>query len=788
MELLSKGSKKKTTLIVFLLVLAASVIVAVMYMLKPDAPLRASAPLLSSKKPLSLESVVRGEFSASHFNGSWISDSEFLYKTKSGDLVMFDAISNTTKVLLTTDFQLLALAFHFELSADKRYLLLLHNYQKLYRHSYLAAYHIVDLETKKDWPLTDPNGVQIPLQSVVWAPVGNGFAYVYMNDIYYKSSPKGQEIRLTSTGRPGTIYNGVPDWVYEEEILGTNKALWFSPDGRHMAYATFNDSQTPVMNIPYYGVPGDLRYQYTQAVNIRYPKPGRPNPTVTLTVVDLSDVTSSSFAKPPQLNIPPRSDLSEPVLNSVFWANSTTLIAAWTNRVQNEGSIMSCSTNTVECAEVQGLSEKAGWIIFSEFLFSADGHHMVLIQPFDQGSDSGKWRHVAVLDLLQQKPTLRPLTKGKFVVTELLSMDEKFVYYLANAEGHPERLNIFRVEWDSDKETEPDCISCKNNKTSMGECTYIGGVSSMKSSYIAQLCGGPVVPEVTIIKKNGEKVRTWEENGRLKRKLENIIMPVPKYMKVSVAPGMTATVRIFHPPDLDTSGETKYPLLVNVYGGPDSNQVLDRFQVDWYTHLVVNRSMIYAQIDGRGSGLRSDKIKFANYRNLGTYEIYDQINVTKYLLNNLPYLDPERTAIWGWSYGGYASAMALALDQDDVFKCGISVAPVTDWTLYDTLYTERFMGLPSTDDNLRGYVKAALNNKIDSFRRKKYFLVHGTLDDNVHFQQSMMLAKALERRDILFEQQTYPDENHSLSDVKPHLYHTLENFLIRRCYKKQDDV
>ncbi|CAB0017991.1 unnamed protein product [Nesidiocoris tenuis] len=650
-ELLSKGSKKKTTLIVFLLVLAASVIVAVMYMLKPDAPLRASAPLLSSKKPLSLESVVRGEFSASHFNGSWISDSEFLYKTKSGDLVMFDAISNTTKVLLTTDFQLLALAFHFELSADKRYLLLLHNYQKLYRHSYLAAYHIVDLETKKDWPLTDPNGVQIPLQSVVWAPVGNGFAYVYMNDIYYKSSPKGQEIRLTSTGRPGTIYNGVPDWVYEEEILGTNKALWFSPDGRHMAYATFNDSQTPVMNIPYYGVPGDLRYQYTQAVNIRYPKPGRPNPTVTLTVVDLSDVTSSSFAKPPQLNIPPRSDLSEPVLNSVFWANSTTLIAAWTNRVQNEGSIMSCSTNTVECAEVQGLSEKAGWIIFSEFLFSADGHHMVLIQPFDQGSDSGKWRHVAVLDLLQQKPTLRPLTKGKFVVTELLSMDEKFVY-----------------------------------------------------------------------------------------------------------------------------------------GGPDSNQVLDRFQVDWYTHLVVNRSMIYAQIDGRGSGLRSDKIKFANYRNLGTYEIYDQINVTKYLLNNLPYLDPERTAIWGWSYGGYASAMALALDQDDVFKCGISVAPVTDWTLYDTLYTERFMGLPSTDDNLRGYVKAALNNKIDSFRRKKYFLVHGTLDDNVHFQQSMMLAKALERRDILFEQQTYPDENHSLSDVKPHLYHTLENFLIRRCYKKQDDV
>ncbi|KRT81809.1 hydrolase, partial [Oryctes borbonicus] len=221
----------------------------------------------------------------------------------------------------------------------------------------------------------------------------------------------------------------------------------------------------------------------------------------------------------------------------------------------------------------------------------------------------------------------------------------------------------------------------------------------------------------------------------------------------------------------------KYPMVVNVYGGPDSYQVLEKFSVDWGSYLAVNKSIIYATIDGRGSGLKGDKILFSGYRNLGTVEIEDQISVTKQIQQTVAYVDDTRTAIWGWSYGGYASGLALATDKENVFKCGMSVAPVTDWTLYDSIYTERFMGLPTADDNSYGYESAKLLNKYSGIRDKEYFLIHGTFDDNVHYQQSMLWSKVLEHQDIMFRQQSYPDEDHGLGSVRPHLYHSLENFL-----------
>ncbi|CAH1961628.1 unnamed protein product [Acanthoscelides obtectus] len=248
-------------------------------------------------------------------------------------------------------------------------------------------------------------------------------------------------------------------------------------------------------------------------------------------------------------------------------------------------------------------------------------------------------------------------------------------------------------------------------------------------------------------------------------------------MTFDVAGGFKANVMLRLPPNLDESGSTKYPMVVNVYGGPDTFQVVDRFVLDWGSYLASNKSIIYATIDGRGSGLKGDKMLFSGYRKLGTVEIEDQINVTRLIQNTLSYVDSSRTAIWGWSYGGYAAGMALATDSQKVFKCGISVAPVTDWALYDSIYTERFMGLPTLEDNLKGYEAAQLLKKYEGLRDKEYYLIHGTYDDNVHYQQSMMWSKVLEVNDILFRQQSYPDEDHSLGLVRPHLYHSLENFL-----------
>ncbi|RLU16821.1 hypothetical protein DMN91_010889 [Ooceraea biroi] len=276
---------------------------------------------------------------------------------------------------------------------------------------------------------------------------------------------------------------------------------------------------------------------------------------------------------------------------------------------------------------------------------------------------------------------------------------------------------------------------------------------------------------------NSTLLFVWEDNNAVTEMIAEKSQPIVHRYKIPVTGGFSAQVRLLIPPGADLSGAIKYPMLVYVYGGPDSYQVTEKFNIDWGTYLVTNKSIIYAAIDGRGSGLMGNDMLFAGYRHLGTVEIIDQINVTRHLQNKLPFIDRARTAIWGWSYGGYATGMTLAMDLKGVFKCGMSVAPVTDWALYDSIYTERFMGLPTVADNLQGYEQGQLLNKVDNIKNKMYYLIHGTLDDNVHYQQSLMLAKVLEQKDILFRQQTYTDEDHGIAQSRAHLYHSLENFL-----------
>ncbi|PNF24642.1 hypothetical protein B7P43_G00739 [Cryptotermes secundus] len=217
-------------------------------------------------------------------------------------------------------------------------------------------------------------------------------------------------------------------------------------------------------------------------------------------------------------------------------------------------------------------------------------------------------------------------------------------------------------------------------------------------------------------------------------------------------------------------------MLVYVYGGPNSVQISDAFTLGWGAYLTTNRSIIYALIDGRGSGLKGDDMKFSVYRRLGSVEIEDQILVTITLQSRFPYIDQTRTAIWGWSYGGYATAMTLAIDRLAIFKCGASVAPVTSWIYYDSIYTERYMGLPSLEDNQQGYNNSDVTRLVENFRGKQFYLLHGNADDNVHYLQAMELSRALELANILFRQQSYPDENHSLRSVLLHVYTSMDQF------------
>lgn len=741
-------------------------------------------PAASEFKPtptagITLEEWLGGSLSTKSFNGTWLSDDEIIYRDESGNLKIYNVSSETSRTVMEITNAALASSFEQQLSPDRKYLLLASNYQKLYRHTYLANYKIVNLRTLAETSLVANDTTS--LQLATWAPNGNALIFVNQNNIFYRPEAEvATNYQITTTGVFGTIYNGVPDWVYEEEVFSSNKALWFSPSGTKLAFGYFDDSNTPIMNIPFYGYPGSLSFQYTSAIPIHYPKSGTTNPTVKLYYVDLEQVVLGN-ASLVEIEYPSQLASVERILSAVAFPTDSLVSATWMNRVQNQAYFHLCNVSNQSCITALSYIESNGWVEqFEPPLFSKDGTAFLLILPQSQG-DKGGWRHlVLVLNATTSSPATIALTSGTFVVTDIVSWDEENsnVYYLGTTESDPAVKHLYQVSL-LDPEYKSECLSCNITNSADGSyCLYNTAKFSTDNSYYILTCAGPGVPEISIYDRNTTKLFTWENNKDVTEVLADKLQPIVKRYTVPVGNGFEAQVRLLFPPDADLAdSDAKYPMVVYVYGGPDSSQVTERFNVDWGTYLVTNKSIIYAAIDGRNSGLKGNNMLFSGYRNLGTVEIYDQINVTRYLQDSFSYIDSSKTAIWGWSYGGYAAGMSLAMDFNNVFKCGMSVAPVTDWALYDSIYTERFMGLPTVADNLAGYEQAQLLNKVDNIRTKMYYLIHGTLDDNVHYQQSLMLAKVLEQKDILFRQQTYTDEDHGIAQTRTHLYHSLENFL-----------
>ncbi|XP_008202160.1 venom dipeptidyl peptidase 4 isoform X1 [Nasonia vitripennis] len=785
-ELMTKstGCNTRRLLVVGLIatIVLVLVITATAAILLTSADREAARTEALGASGISVEEWLGGSLSTKSFNGTWLSGDEILYEDESGNLMIFDASSRQSRNVLNITNSALVASFDHQFSADRKYLLLAFNYQRLFRHTYLAQYKIVNLETLQETLLSgnESSGLQL----AVWAPQGNALVYVFQSNIYYRPQAEvPDDYQITVTGAFGTIYNGVPDWVYEEEVFSSNKAMWFSPSGTKLAFGHFDDTHTPIMNIPYYGFPG-LTFQYPSAIPIHYPKSGTQNPTVKLFYVDLEQVVKGNVSLI-EIEAPLKLSYTERILASVSFPTDGLVSAIWMNRVQNQAYFHMCNVIDRNCSTALAYKERNGWVEqFVPPLYSKDGTAFVLILPQKQGN-RGDWRHaVLVTEATTKHPIVTALTSGLFVVTEIVAWDEDnhYVYYLATSEQDPAQKHLYRVSI-LDRNRRSDCLSCEIKSESDGSyCLYNSAEFSKDNSHYVLTCAGPGIPEITIHNRNSTKVYAWESNIAVAELIAEKSRPTVKRFTVPVPGGFEAQVKLLLPPNADLSGKTKYPMLLYVYGGPDTNEVTEKFNIDWGTYLVTNKSIIYASIDGRGSGLKGNSMMFAVYRNLGTVEIMDQINVTRHLQNSFSYIDRSRTAIWGWSYGGYATGMALAMDFDGIFKCGLSVAPVTDWTLYDSVYTERFMGLPNAADNLGGYDQSQLLNKVDNIKNKGYYLIHGTLDDNVHYQQSMLLAKMLEQKDILFRQQTYTDETHDIARMRLHLYHSMENFL-DECFK-----
>jgi len=727
---------------------------------------------------VTFEEFISRTYAAKYFNGSWWSDTELQWKDKGGNLVTWDITTNQTTILVSNDLlTMFSSGAQFKgFSPDKSLLLFAFNIQNVWRHSYTARYVVFNSAANTSYNVVSKDGSE-NLQYCRWVENesdDNTLVYVSKNDIYWKHDAAVEtsenDVAITVGGESDKVFNGIPDWVYEEEVLGVNFAHYINEEGNLIAFAQFNDTLVPEFVYPHYGDPQDvLHSQYPEYRVVRYPKAGEVNPTIKLFVRNVEEDINKLVIPPVEVT-----NWGEYIYKVVDWTGDQVLSVTWMNRIQNESIISECreSGDNWDCQSIFEQKQENGWIEIAPAP-TYNGNIFIQILPSIQDSDSRHYKHIAKIDPTQD-PKETFLTSGNFVVTEILSWDmvKGLIYFMGTDMMRPGSRHLYVVSDNGDMDTQ--CITC-DIKTSRGElCTRNSVEMNWNNSFYIHTCLGQSIPESALRRTDDHSlVYLFEENLELEQSLSSKSLPTRVDTFVQLEGGFQAPVKILLPPHLDEN--VKYPVLVYVYGGPGSQMVSDTWSVGWGEYLVTSRNVIYVSIDGRGTGFQSDEHLFQVYKHLGTVEIQDQINVTRQLLNTYSYMDPQRTAIWGWSYGGFATAMTLEQDmgQAPVFSCGISVAPVSSWLLYDSIYTERYMVLPQ--DNMEGYNNSVISG-MSNLSNKTWMLNHGVADDNVHYQHSMLLTRALEKADIQFVQHSYPDENHSLGGVSRFLYHAMDQF------------
>ncbi|XP_051550575.1 dipeptidyl peptidase 4 [Myxocyprinus asiaticus] len=708
------------------------------------------------QKTFTLEDYFNGTARTKSYNLRWVSDDEYLHKTGNGSVLLINATTGNGKEFLNQQTFARVAAFDYMVSADRKYVCFLSNYTKIWRHSYMASYSIYDLENA-DFINTD---IPHEIQHLAWSPTGHKLAYVWKYNVYVKETPNSPSHQVTTNGAHNLILNGVPDWVYEEEMFSTNFALWWSPGGRFVAYAEFNDSNVHNIEYSWYG-----EGQYPETVFIPYPKPGTPNPTVKLFVFDTNTSTIN------EVLVPSNVGAGEHYLSTVTWATDERIAVQWQQRTQNFVVLKGYDFNGGawnESSLSQNMTSITGWVgRFSpdEPVFRPDGSSCYYIF-----SDSEGFKHLIHFN----GADWTFLTRGNWEVISILKVTKDAIYYVSNEHnGSPGQRNVYKIIINGTSHSERECLTCTLNED---RCKYNSALFSEEGTYYRMDCSGPGLPLYTLRNgRDGSEVRVLEENKDLEGVLKEIAMPSVTHGKLKIGE-FDLWYQMILPPKFDKS--KKYPLLIDVYAGPCSQKSDFRYRVSWSTYLASTENVIVASFDGRGSGYQGDKIMHSIYKRLGSYEVEDQITAARQFID-MGFIDKERVAIWGWSYGGYVTSMVLGAGSG-VFKCGMAVAPVSKWEYYDSIYTERYMLTPA--ENQAFYDNSTVTGRAKNFKSVQYLLVHGTADDNVHFQQAAQISKALVDEQVDFDTMWYTDEDHGLGgSANQHVYTHLSHFL-KNCF------
>ena len=630
----------------------------------------------------------------------------------------------------------------FSLSPDEKHLLIYADSEPIYRRSFKANYYTFEIRRNLLKPLSEGGKQQV----AVYSPNGRMVAFVRDNNIYIKKLDYGTEVAVTRDGEQNKIINGAPDWVYEEEFAMTSTLQW-SPDDATLAFVKFDESQVPLYSFQLYEgyCPALPEYRfYPGSFAYKYPVAGETNSQVS---VYTYTVDTRALKK---MNLPLTADSYIPRIQ--FTPDPNRLAVVSLNRTQNQMDIYTVNPKSGVSKLLLRETDKA-WIdepILDNIAFYPD---FFIIASCRSG-----YQH---LYRYNYNGTLaRQITRGEWNVSNFLGYDAQSgsYFYESNQEGALYKA-IYKMNAKG-VETKLSTLKGTNTAEFNPSCTYfINRYSSIDEPLVVTVCDA-----------RGKTLRTLEDNASLKALAAQSGLPQKEFFTCANAAGDLMNGYILKPANFDPS--KRYPVVMSQYSGPGSQSVLDNWKVDWEYYLA-NQGFIVACVDGRGTGGRSRAYETAVYMQLGKYETEDQVAGAEYM-STLPYVDGNRIGIYGWSYGGYETLMAMSTGNG-IYRAGVAIAPVTDWRYYDTIYSERFMRTPQ--ENGDGYRQSAPITHAANLKGS-LLIVSGTADDNVHYLNTLQYSAALVEAGIQFDSQIYTNKDHHIRgcNTRHHLYTRVCNF------------
>jgi dipeptidyl-peptidase-4 len=675
------------------------------------------------------------------------------FLSSTGSLIEEDLISSTRRTILDVD-QVPPRTAGFTLNADQTKALLATNRTKNYRYSSFADYQIQDVSSKTVLPL-DPDQ-KGDVQYAAWSPTKpNIIAFVRNNNIYIWDN--GKVTPLTSDGGP-TLFHGVPDWIYEEEITESRSAMWFSPDGTHLAFLSFDDAEVPLYTVPYYMDGKKYPPTYPKEKKIRYPKAGAPNPHVKASVVNLE---TNSIKQVPlsEASLSP----DNLIIGEVVWLTNSheKLLLRCFNRVQNAAKHLLYDVEAHSAKVVRERSADGGWLDNNKAMkwigkISSGPRASANDSYYLDLSDEDGWQHIYLHSVGSQEHW--QLTKGEWEVRSVSSVDKsRGLIYFTSTERHPTESHPYSVSLSTGKK-EP---IVQARQSGFYEISV-----SPSNQHLVLAYTGPNIPYSQLYSLNSTNIpiRTIQSGEGLAKVLQQFKLPNVTYSDLRHPSGFNLSAKLVLPPNF--SPQKKYPVLFTPYGGPGSQEV--NKQMGLYSRALFASTdpaleYITYTVDNRGTGWRGRNFRNFFSRAMGTVDAEDQIWAARELAKN-PWVDKNKIGIWGWSNGGYLSAKVVEKNSG-VFSFAIATAPTSDCRLYDSMFMERYMGLPS--ENQTVYNQAAIRDPVGFLNIQGSVLIqHGTGDDNVHFQHSAALVDLLMGASVPPEKlqaQFFPDSDHGIS-------------------------